>query len=128
MKILVIDDDLAMTDLLRLILEPASHQIITANSGPEGIRQAKLNSPDLVILDMMMPEMSGPEVCHSLRKFSNVPILILSALDSPGMVVAALEAGADEYLIKPTTSGMLLAHINKLMRRTGKPQKVKATV
>lgn len=128
MKILVIDDDLAMTDLLRLILEPASHQIIAANSGPEGIHQARQNPPDLVILDMMMPEMSGPEVCQSLRKFSNVPILILSALDSPGLVVAALEAGADEYLIKPTTSGMLLAHIDKFMRRASKPQKANAPI
>lgn len=128
MKILVIDDDPAMTDLLQLILEPASHHITAANSGLEGIHLARQIMPELIILDMMMPEMSGPEVCRNIRKFSNVPILILSALDSPGMVVSALEAGADDYLIKPTTSGMLLAHINKLVRRAGMAQEAKAAI
>ena len=117
MKILVIDDDPAMTDLLKLLLKPAAQTIIAANSGLEGIRIVKEQTPDIIIVDMMMPEMSGVEVCHKVREFSKIPILILSALDSPGMVVSALEAGADDYLIKPTTSGMLLAHINKLMRR-----------
>jgi DNA-binding response OmpR family regulator len=117
MKILVIDDDPAMTDLLKLLLRPAAQTIIAANSGLEGIRIIKELIPDIIILDMMMPEMSGVEVCHKVREFTKIPILILSALDSPGMVVSALEAGADDYLIKPTTIGMLLAHINKLMRR-----------
>jgi DNA-binding response OmpR family regulator len=117
MKILVIDDDPAMTDLLKLLLRPAAQTIIAANSGLEGLRIIKEQTPDIIILDMMMPEMSGVEVCHKVREFTKTPILILSALDSPGMVVSALEAGADDYLIKPTTSGMLLAHINKLMRR-----------
>ena len=117
MKVLVIDDDPAFTDLLKILLEPASSNVIAANCGVDGIDLAKSSLPDIIILDLMMPEMDGWEVCRSIREFSPVPILILSALDSPGMVAAALDAGADDYLIKPVTSGVLIAHINKLVRR-----------
>ena len=117
MKILVIDDDPAMTDLLTVLLIPASAEVITANSGPEGIRLVKEVGPDIVTLDLMMPDMNGWQVSKAIREFSQVPILILSALDSPGLVAAALDAGADDYLIKPVPSSVLLAHINKLVRR-----------
>ncbi len=119
MKILVIDDDQAMTELLTLLLQPATPDILTANSAPDGIRLAKEGSPDIIILDMMMPDMPGWEVCSKIREFSSMPILILSALDNPGMVARALNSGADDYLIKPISSGVLVAYINKLVRRTG---------
>ena len=118
MKILVIDDDPAMTDLLKLLLEPASSDILTANSGPDGILLAQTKTPDVIILDLMMPDMNGWQVCKAVREFSKVPILILSALDSPGLVAAALDAGADDYLIKPVPSNVLMAHIQNLVRRT----------
>ncbi len=117
MKILVIDDDPAMTDLLKLLLMPAAAEVITANSGPEGIRLANEVKPDVITLDLMMPDINGWQVCKAIRKSSAIPILILSALDSPGLVAAALDAGADDYLIKPVPSSVLLAHINKLVRR-----------
>ncbi len=117
MKILVIDDDPAMTDLLKLLLMPAAAEVITANSGPEGIRLAHDDKPDVITLDLMMPDINGWQVCKAIRKVSSIPILILSALDSPGLVAAALDAGADDYLIKPVPSSVLLAHINKLVRR-----------
>ena len=117
MKILVIDDDPAMTDLLELLLIPTSAEVITANSGPDGILMAKETNPDIITLDLMMPDINGWKVAETIREFSNVPILILSALDSPGLVAAALDAGADDYLIKPVPSSMLMAHINKLVRR-----------
>ncbi|MCL4562862.1 MAG: response regulator [Chloroflexi bacterium] len=118
MKILVIDDDPAMTELLKILLQSLTKSIITANSGKEGVQLARQNEPDIVILDMMMPEVDGWEVCRLIREVSRVPIIILSALDNPGMVVRALDAGADEYLIKPVPSGVLVAHINKLVRRS----------
>ncbi len=118
MKILVIDDDPAMTDLLKLLLEPAASKVLTANSGPDGIHLAKTEQPDVLILDLMMPDMNGWQVCKAVREFSKVPIMILSALDSPGLVAAALDAGADDYLIKPVPSSVLVAHINNLVRRT----------
>lgn len=117
MRILVIDDDPAMTELLRILLEPASSYLFTANSGKEGIEIIQSQGPDVVILDLMMPDMNGKQVCEAVRKFSNVPILILSALDSPGMVADALNAGADDYLIKPVSSSVLIAHLKKLQRR-----------
>lgn len=121
MKILVIDDDPAMTDLLELLLIPTSAEVITANSGPDGILMAKETNPDIITLDLMMPDINGWKVAETIREFSNVPILILSALDSPGLVAAALDAGADDYLIKPVPSSVLMAHINKLVRRNNMP-------
>ena len=121
MKILVIDDDPAMTDLLELLLIPTSAEVITANSGPDGILLAKETNPDIITLDLMMPDINGWKVAETIREFSNVPILILSALDSPGLVAAALDAGADDYLIKPVPSSVLMAHINKLVRRNNLP-------
>lgn len=118
MKILVIDDDPAMTELLALILAPTQAEILTANSGRDGLTLTQQHLPDIVLLDLMMPEMDGWEVCKAIREFSNLPILILSALDNPGMVAAALDAGADDYLIKPVPSGVLIAHINNLLRRS----------
>ena len=117
MKILVIDDDPGMTELLLLILQSSTATVYTANSGVEGISASKLYRPDVIILDLMMPEMDGWKVCQKIRETSQVPILILSALDNPGLVAKALDAGADDYLIKPVPSGVLIAHLNTLMRR-----------
>ena len=83
MKVLVIDDDTAMTDLLKLLLEPAQATILTANSAHDGIALTKEESPDIIILDIMMPDMTGWELCSVLRTFTSAPILILSALDIP---------------------------------------------
>ncbi len=80
-------------------------------------------SPDVIILDLMMPGMDGWQVCAQVRAFSDVPILILSALDSPGMVASALDAGADDYLVKPVPVGVLLAHLNTLTRRPAAKKK-----
>jgi DNA-binding response OmpR family regulator len=116
-KILAIDDDVAMTELLTLVLKTYMLDAHMANTGEDGIRMAQELSPDVVILDLMMPGMDGWEVCSRIRSFSNVPILILSALDHPGMVAKALDAGADDYLVKPAPSSVLVAHLNTLTRR-----------
>jgi len=126
-KILVIDDDEGMTELLSLLLAPASSEIIIANSGPEGIELSKKHSPDVIILDLMMPEMNGWITCKKLREHSDVPILILSAMDVPGVVAQALDVGADDYLVKPVSSGTLIAHLNKLLRRAKVSQTPKTT-
>ena len=117
MKILVIDDDPAMTELLKILLAPATNDVFTANSGTEGVSIVQSKGVDVMILDLMMPEMDGWQVCKRVREFSDVPIIILSALDNPGMVARALDSGADDYLIKPVPSGVLIAHINNLIRR-----------
>jgi two-component system KDP operon response regulator KdpE len=117
MRVLVIDDDPAMTDLLRLILQSTTALVLTANSGQEGIRLAQTKSPDIILLDLMMPDVDGWATCNAIRQFSQAPIIILSALDSPGVVAQALDAGADDYIIKPVTACSLIAHINKALRR-----------
>jgi DNA-binding response OmpR family regulator len=117
LKVLAIDDDPAMTELLALLLKTHSIDVYIANTGEDGIKLMRAVSPDVIILDLMMPGLDGWQVCKQVRSFSNVPILILSALDSPGMVASALDAGADDYLVKPVPIGELVAHLKTLTRR-----------
>jgi DNA-binding response OmpR family regulator len=116
-KVLAIDDDPAMTELLILLLRTRGFEVYTANSGEDGIKKMRELSPDVLILDLMMSGVDGWEVCSKVRKFSTTPILILSALDTPGMVASALDAGADDYLIKPVPTSVLIAHLHNLARR-----------
>ena len=125
MRILVIDDDTGMTDLLTILLTPASSEVLTANTAKEGLQMVRDKNPDIVILDLVLPEYAGWDVCRAIRDISNVPILILSAVNNPGMVAQALDNGADDYLTKPISSGTLIAHINKLVRRTALVKKNK---
>ncbi len=117
MRVLVIDDDIGMTDLLTILLTPASSEVLTANTAQQGLQLLKDENPDVVILDLMLPEAEGWKVCRAIREFSNVPLLILSAFDTPGMVARALDNGADDYLTKPISSGTLIARLRKLVRR-----------
>lgn len=118
MNILVIDDDPAMTELLKILLQSLCASVLTAFNGQQGIALCQKEKPDVVILDLMMPDPDGWQVCKTIRQFSQVPILILSALDNPGLIAKALDAGADDYLIKPVSSSMLIAHIQNLLRRS----------
>jgi DNA-binding response OmpR family regulator len=116
-KILVIDDDTAVTDLLSVLLRSQGFDVTATNSSSDGLGYVRENEPDLIILDLMMPEIDGWEVCRSVRTFSQVPIIVLSALNDPSMVASVLDAGADDYLTKPTPSRVLVAHINRLIKR-----------
>ena len=116
-KILVIDDDLAVTELMSMLLKTFGFEVLTTNNGMEGIRLVKEFEPNVVLLDLMMPDVDGWQVCKSIRKTSNVPILVLSALNEPRMVASVLDAGADDFLVKPVPSGVLVANIKKLIRR-----------
>ena len=116
-KVLVIDDDEAFTDMLKLILEPNAFEVFVAHTGPDGIEETRRLNPDVIILDLFMPSMDGWEVCNAIRSFSRVPILILSAVINPGMVAKALDEGADDYKLKPIPSGVLIARLRMLARR-----------
>lgn len=118
-KILVIDDDAAVTDLLSLLLKSQGFDVTATNNSAHGLNLIREKELDLVVLDLMMPEMDGWEVCKTVRTFSSVPIIILSALNDPSMIASVLDAGADDYLTKPTPSRVLVAHINRLVHRTG---------
>jgi two-component system KDP operon response regulator KdpE len=116
-EVLLIDDDPDLSIMLRTLLRGQDFQIQAVFSGQEGVRSSKENPPDVVILDILMPEMDGWEVCERIREFSDVPILILSALGSPGSVARALDAGADDYLIKPIHASLLASRLRTLVRR-----------
>ena len=117
-KVLLIDDDKEMTDMLKVVLEPNTFDVFAANNSKQGIDQVRQVKPDVIVLDLLMPDMDGWQVCKEIRKFSQVPILVLSAISKPGMVARALDEGADDYLLKPMPSSMLIAHIKKLARRS----------
>ncbi|HMV28698.1 MAG TPA: response regulator transcription factor [Anaerolineales bacterium] len=116
-KILVIDDDAAITELMSMLLKTFGFEVLTTNIGEEGIRLAREASPNVILLDLMMPDLDGWQVCKEIRKTSTVPILILSAINDPRMVASVLDVGADDFLVKPVPSGVLVANIKKLIRR-----------
>jgi len=116
-KILVIDDDIAITELMSMLLKTHGFDVITSNISAEGVEMAQKNAPNVILLDLMMPDMDGWQVCSAIRSFSNIPILILSAINDPGVVASVLDAGADDFLVKPVPSGVLVAHIRKMVRR-----------
>jgi DNA-binding response OmpR family regulator len=118
-KIIVIDDDSAVTDLLSVLLRSHGFDVQVTNNSVEGMGLIRDEKFDLVILDLMMPEMDGWEICKEVRSFSKVPIIVLSALNDPSMVASVLDAGADDYLTKPTPSRILIAHINRVIHRNG---------
>jgi DNA-binding response OmpR family regulator len=116
-QVLVIDDDVDMTDVLKLMLERVDFKVTVTNSSAEGVELARRLNPDVVVLDLLMPGMDGWQTCRAIRRFSQVPILILSVMNNPGMLEQAFEAGADDYLVKPVANSVLVAHLNGLARR-----------
>lgn len=116
-KILVIDDDVAITELLSMILRTHGFDVIVTNSGADGIHLAEEITPNVVLLDLMMPDKDGWQVCKAIRASSNVPILILSAINDPSVVASVLDSGADDFLVKPVPTGVLVAHIRKMVRQ-----------
>lgn len=117
LKILTIDDDPAITDLISLLLRSYGLDVIVANDGEHGLELARTQNPDLIMLDLTMPGMDGWQVCKEIRAGSKVPIIVLSALDDPSVISTVLDAGADDYMVKPVPSSVLIAHINNLTRR-----------
>lgn len=116
MKILVVDDNSSMTDFQNLSLSSA-YEVVTVNTVSEGIELIQQNRPDLVLFDLLLTQSDHWQTFKKLRQSSQVPMIVLSALDHPGLVAEALDAGADDYLIKPVPDRMLTAHIEKLVRR-----------
>ena len=116
-SILVVEDDRRIRDLLRRGLAFEGYEIATAEDGESALRSIRDNLPDAVILDLMLPGIDGLEVCRRLRSVSNVPILVLTARDTVADRVTGLDAGADDYMVKPFAFDELLARIRALFRR-----------
>jgi DNA-binding response OmpR family regulator len=117
--ILLVDDETRMLNLLELYLQPNGYTCLKTNGGYDAIHIIKNSSVDLVILDIMMPEMNGWETCEKIRAFSNVPIIMLTARSDKADVIKGLNYGADDYISKPFDEGELLARVNALFRRQG---------
>jgi two-component system KDP operon response regulator KdpE len=115
--ILVVDDEPQILRVMRASLPPRGYEVITASSGEEALDQIQKQMPDLVILDLALPQMSGLEVCRRVRKLAAVPIIVLSAKGSESDKVAALDLGADDYVTKPFGMDELLARVRAVLRR-----------
>jgi DNA-binding response OmpR family regulator len=117
-KILVVEDDRTLLELLRYNLDRHDYEVVTATTGIQALELAKNEKPDLVILDLMLPELDGYDVCRFLRRDSSVPILILTARTEEIDKVMGLELGADDYVTKPFSLKELFARVRALLRRT----------
>jgi two-component system KDP operon response regulator KdpE len=120
-KILVIDDEETTVQLITMLLERRGYEVIKAYRAEDGLRKAYRTHPDLVLLDIMMPDMDGWELCRRLRELSDVPIIFLTARTEVKDVVRGLELGADDYVVKPYDNDELVARIKAHLRRTPTP-------
>ena len=116
-KILVVDDESAILQTLRFNLERSGYSVITAGDGRSAIAMAQREQPDLIVLDIMLPLLDGVEACKEIRKFSSVPIIMLTAKDQEIDKVLALELGADDYVTKPFALHEFLARVKVRLRR-----------
>ncbi|MES2922896.1 MAG: response regulator [Verrucomicrobiota bacterium] len=117
MTALIIDDEIQIRRLLRLALEARGYLVKEAETGRLGLQEAAFHRPDVVLLDLGLPDMDGLEVLSSLREWSAVPVLILSVRDQETIKVAALENGADDYVTKPFSTAELVARLSVIQRR-----------
>ena len=118
-RILVCDDEPQIVRALRVVLREAGFQVIAASDGEEALDHAALQPPDAAIIDLVLPDIDGVEVCRRLREWTSMPIIVLSAVGDEVEKVRALEAGADDYVTKPFGSRELVARLQATMRRAG---------
>lgn len=117
-KILVVDDDLNICELLKLYLENDGYVVFTANDGQEAVDMFQNKTPDLVLLDIMLPKKDGWQVCREIRKTSSAPIIMLTAKGETFDKVLGLELGADDYVVKPFDAKEVMARVKAVLRRT----------
>ena len=117
-KILVVDDDLNICELLRLYLEKEGYEVVIANDGSAAVSVFREESPALVLLDIMLPKLDGWQVCREIRKFSETPIIMLTAKGEVFDRVLGLELGADDYVVKPFDTKEIVARIKAVLRRS----------
>jgi two-component system response regulator MtrA len=115
---LVVEDDESLSEVVGLVLSAAGMDVTAVGNGLDALDAFAAGDFDIVILDLMLPGLDGFEVCSTLRRESNVPVIMLTARGEPGMVVRGLECGADDYVTKPFESAVLLARVRAVLRRT----------
>ncbi|HYQ32988.1 MAG TPA: response regulator transcription factor [Lapillicoccus sp.] len=123
-RILVVEDEESYSDPLSYLLRREGYEVAVAETGPSALAQFDKNGADLVLLDLMLPGLSGADVCRQLRQRSSVPVIMLTAKDSEIDKVVGLEIGADDYVTKPYSSRELLARIKAVLRRLSEPEEL----
>ncbi|MCJ7858022.1 MtrAB system response regulator MtrA [Corynebacterium kalidii] len=125
-KVLVVDDDPAISEMLTIVLQGEGFDTVVVGDGPQAVEAAEKEDPDLILLDLMLPGMSGIDVCRAVREFSTVPIVMLTAKTDTVDVVLGLETGADDYVPKPFKPKELVARVRARLRRS--PEEVPESV
>jgi DNA-binding response OmpR family regulator len=120
-KILVVDDELKMVKLVRTYLEGAGYNVVVAYDGQEALTVFRHEQPDLIVLDLMLPKIEGLDVARTIRRTSNVPIIMLTARSEELDRLIGLELGADDYVVKPFSPRELVARVRAVLRRTTEP-------
>ena len=123
-RILIVEDELSFSDPLSYLLTKEGYEVSVAENGNDALTQFDANGADLVLLDLMLPGVSGVDVCRAIRQRSNVPVIMLTAKDSEIDKVVGLELGADDYVTKPYSSRELLARIKAVLRRRAEPEEL----
>src|SRR4030043_2075632 len=118
-KILLVEDEPKVCELIKAYLVKDGDDVVIAGDGKTAIEQAQLYKPDLILLDLNLPELDGLEVCRTIRKQSNVPIIMLTARDEEGDKVVGLEIGAEDYVTKPFSPREMAARVSAVLRRYG---------
>jgi two-component system response regulator RegX3 len=121
-RILIVEDEVSFSDPLSYLLKKEGYDVAVAETGPDGLAVFDKNGADLVLLDLMLPGLSGVDVCRALRQRSTVPVIMLTAKDSEIDKVVGLELGADDYVTKPFSSRELVARMRAVLRRRGEPE------
>jgi len=119
-RVLVVEDEIGLADSVRYTLETEGFEVLVAVTGLAGVESARVHSPDVILLDLMLPGMSGLDVCRQVRSFSDAPIIMLSAKDAESDKVAGLELGADDYMTKPFSMRELVARVRSQLRRVSR--------
>ena len=123
-KVLIVEDEKDILQLVKLYLEKEGYRIVTASTGSEGLAQVRTEKPDLVVLDLMLPGLSGLEICKALRaddRTAALPIIMLTARGEESERILGLDVGADDYVVKPFSPNELMARVRALLRRTAPP-------
>lgn len=119
-RVLVVEDEPSLVESISYALELEGYEVLSAVTGRDGIEQARIGNPSVVLLDVMLPESSGLDVCRQIRSSSDVPIIMLTARDSEADKVAGLELGADDYVTKPFSMRELMARVRAQIRRSSR--------
>ena len=124
-KILVVDDEVKIVEVISAYLKNEGYEVVFATNGREAIDKYKSNDIDLIILDLMLPDISGEDVCKEIREISDVPIIMLTAKTDEDSVLNGYSLGSDDYITKPFSPRQLVAKVNALFKRITKPESTK---